>query len=291
MSGAKKNSRTRAGKPAASRSRVARGGKAAVRTAAASPAASPQVTALELEVRDLRAEVEELQRASSLKDQYLAVATHELSAPLAAMKAYVEALIEGHNDPTFTHGEEFLRVLDRETTRLTRVVERTLELSRLARRQREVRLHPVDLAAVAAEVQASLRPLLAERHMTLLIEVAPEVPHAAGDPDLLKQVLVNLVHNSIKFSPPGSRVWLRVTPAGTGTEIEVRDEGHGIAPHEQEHVFEPWFRSADERVARARGTGLGLAIVKTIIEQHGTRIRVESQPNVGTSFRFTLSRY
>jgi signal transduction histidine kinase len=264
---------------------------ATARPAAADGAATPRVTALELEVRDLRAEVAALEQATKLKDQYLAVATHELSAPLAAMKAYVEALIEGHGDPAFTEAEEFLRVLDRETTRLTRVVERTLELSRLARRQGELRLQPVDLAAAAGEVQASLHPLLAERRMSLVVEVAPDLPVLAADPDLLKQVLVNLLHNAIKFSPPGSRVWLRGTCAGTGGEIEVRDEGHGIALHEQEHVFEPWFRSADERVVRARGTGLGLSIVKTIVEQHGTRIRVDSEPNVGTSFRFTLSRF
>src|SRR5262245_27150886 len=132
MAGTKKNSnRARAGK-APSRARAARGGNSAGSSAIA--ATPSQVTALELEVRDLRAEVEELRRAASLKDQYLAVAPHELSAPLAPMKAYSEAFIEGHGDPTFTHGEEFLRVLDRETTRLTRVVERTLELSRLARR-------------------------------------------------------------------------------------------------------------------------------------------------------------
>src|SRR5262245_38460296 len=102
MAGTKKNShRTRAGKSAPSRSRAPRGGHSAGGHSAGGSAAAaqspPQVTALELEVRDLRAEVEELRRASSLKDQYLAVATHELSAPLAAMKAYIEALLEGHN--------------------------------------------------------------------------------------------------------------------------------------------------------------------------------------------------
>lgn len=249
------------------------------------------VAALELEVRDLRVEVDGLREAARLKDQYLAVATHELSAPLASMKAYVEALVEGYGDPTFVEGEEFLRVLDRETTRLTRVVERTLELSRLARRQGELRLQPTDLANVAADVQGSVQPLLAEREMRLVVEIDPGVPVVAGDADLLKQVMLNLVHNAIKFSEPGSRVWVRAVATPTGAEVEVRDEGHGIAAHEQEHIFEPWFRSADERVARARGTGLGLSIVKAIVEQHGSRVTVESELHAGTSFRFTLSRF
>jgi len=253
--------------------------------------ATPAVAALDLELRDLRQEVEALRQQVRLKEQYLAVATHELSAPLSSMKAYIEALIEGHGDPAFTEGEEFLRVLDRETTRLTRVVERTLELSRLARRQGELRLQPTDLVQVVADVQASVQPLLAERKMQMIVDIDVETPILAADPDLLGQVLLNLVHNSIKFSPLGSRVWVIGRCSGTGGEIEVRDEGHGIAIHEQEHVFEPWFRSSDDRVARARGTGLGLSIVKAIVEQHGAHIRVDSQPDAGTSFRFTLSRF
>ena len=257
----------------------------------AGDAGAGAVTALELELHDLRAEVDALREAARLKDQYLAVATHELSAPLASMKAYIEALIEGQGDPAFTEGDEFLRVLDRETTRLTRVVERTLELSRLARRQGELRIQPTDLVQVAADVQSSVQPLLSERSMRLIVDVATDVPVVAADPDLLKQVLLNLVHNSIKFSPPGSSVWVCGVSNGSGVVVEVRDQGHGIAPHEQEHVFEPWFRSADERIARARGTGLGLSIVKTIVEQHGSHIKIDSTLHVGTSFQFTLSRF
>lgn len=252
------------------------------------PDAARAVAALEREVRDLRAEVDELRQANRLNDEYLAVATHELSAPLASMKAYVEALLEHHRDPAFGHTEEFLKVLAKETARLIRVVERTLEISRLTRRGAALQRGLVDLGEVVDDVAMSLQPVLAERCMTFDAELPPQLPVIDADRDLLKQVLVNLIHNAVKFSPPGRTVQVRATHAGGVVEVEVRDEGYGIAPEELGRVFEPYFRSGDGRVARERGTGLGLSVVKTIVEQHGGRVWVESQPDHGTSFRFTL---
>jgi two-component system phosphate regulon sensor histidine kinase PhoR len=252
------------------------------------PAASRVVAALEHEVRELRSELDDLRQANRLKDEYLAVATHELSAPLASIKAYVEALLEHHRDPAFDHTEEFLQVLAKETARLIRVVDRTLEISRLTRRSANLQRGLVDLAEVVDDVALSLQPVLAERSMTLEAELPPELPVIDADRDLLKQVLVNLIHNAVKFSPSGKMVKLRAGRSGDVVEVEVRDEGFGIAAAELGRIFEPYFRSGDARVARERGTGLGLSVVKTIVEQHGGRVWVESQPDRGTSFRFTL---
>jgi signal transduction histidine kinase len=252
--------------------------------------AGPTVTALELEVSDLRAEIEALHQACKLKDQYLSVATHELSAPLAAMKAYIEALIEHHTDPSFTHTGEFLGVLGRETERLIRLVNRTLEISRLTYRGVRQVLEPTSIAEVVTEIHPSLQPVLDERRIRLDVQVHRDLACVAADRDLLKQVLLNLVHNAVKFSPPGRKVTVRATARGSQVEVEVQDEGYGIAPHELGRLFEPYFRSGDQRVERERGTGLGLSIVKTIVEQHGGRIEVQSLPEMGTTFRFTLRK-
>jgi signal transduction histidine kinase len=104
----------------------------------------------------------------------------------------------------------------------------------------------------------------------------------------LKQVLINLLDNAAKFSPRGRVVSLRVTSSSGIVEVEVRDQGFGIARDELQHVFDPYFRSRDDRVGRERGTGLGLAIVKTVIEQHGGHIGVESEIDRGTTVRFSL---
>jgi two-component system phosphate regulon sensor histidine kinase PhoR len=251
---------------------------------ASPPEATPQ------SIEDLRAEIEALRQACRLKDQYLSVATHELSAPLSAMKAYIEALLEHHADPGFTQTGEFLRVLEKETGRLIRVVDRTLEISRLTWRGARIRLEPTRLVDVVHELLPSVQPVLVERSMTLDVDLPADLPLVAADTDLLNQVFLNLIHNAIKFSPPGRVVRVAAVVHPAGVEVEVTDQGWGIVPEELGRVFEPYFRSGDGRVERERGTGLGLSIVKTIVEQHGGRIWVESEPQRGTSFRFTLPK-
>jgi signal transduction histidine kinase len=254
-------------------------------TGASAPPAS-----LEVEVQALRAEAGELRRASRLKDQYLSVATHELSAPLTAMKAYIEALETHWDDPHFTHAHEFLGVLGRELERLIRIVERTLEVSRLTSRGLDVRRQPVDLTAALADIALSIDPILTQNGIALVAQLPDTLPPVLGDRDLVKQVLLNLIHNAIKFSPRGRRVYVQAAEAAEHVLVEVRDEGFGIAPEEIGRIFEPWFRSADDRVERQRGTGLGLTIVKTIVEGHGGTITVESHTDRGTTFRFTLPK-
>jgi signal transduction histidine kinase len=242
------------------------------------------------EIERLRTELAELKRVNRLKDQYMSFAAHELSTPLTAIKAYIEALVEHHGDPEFQQGPEFLRVLQRETARLIRVVDRTLQISRLTGRAQNVRRSDVDLQQLVDETADSMRPVLAERAVHLEVHVPDALPNIAADRDLLEQVLINLVDNAAKFSPRGRTVTLRATARADGVEIEVRDQGYGIASDELGRIFDPYFRSDDGRVTCERGIGLGLAIVKTIVEQHGGRVSVESQLDSGTTFRFRLPR-
>jgi signal transduction histidine kinase len=266
------------------------GASATVRaaTAVANGVGAPQIAAAT--PSGLEAEVVELRRASRLKDQYLSVATHELSAPLTSMKAYIEALQSHWDDPQFTQAHEFLGVLGREMDRLIRIVDRTLEVSRMTSRGLDLRRQPVDLGATLDDIALSMHPILAERGMVLDVQLPENLPPVLADRDLVKQVLVNLLHNAVKFSPHGHRVQVRAAEAAVCVEIAVQDEGFGIAPDEVGRIFEPWFRSGDERVERQRGTGLGLTIVKSIVESHGGVIDVESQPDCGTTFRFTLPK-
>jgi two-component system phosphate regulon sensor histidine kinase PhoR len=240
------------------------------------------------EIERLREELAELERVNRLKDQYLSVAAHELSTPLTAIKAYVEALSENWADPSFTQGPEFLGVLQRESTRLIRIVDRTLQISRLTSRSQMVRRSSVDLKRLVHEVSVSLRPVLQERDVDLNVQVAADLPLIDADRDLLEQVLINLLDNAVKFSPPGRTVHLQARVCPNCVEVEVRDQGYGIAPEELKRVFDPYFRSGDERIGCERGTGLGLAIVKTIVEQHGGRVWVVSEIDCGTTFRFSL---
>ena len=243
---------------------------------------------IQREIERLREELAEMHRVARLKDQYLSVAAHELSTPLTAIRAYIEALSENYGDPEFKQGVEFLGVLQRETGRLIRTVDRTLQISRLTSRTKIVHRSQLELERLIDDLKHSLHPMLEERGVELFVEVPEDLQPIAADRDLLEQVLINLVDNAIKFSPHGSRVFLRAETCSDCVEIEVQDEGFGIAAEEKKRVFDPYFRSSDSRVDGQRGTGLGLAIVRTIVEQHGGSIWVESEVDQGTTFRFSL---
>lgn len=243
---------------------------------------------IQREIERLREQLAETQRVTRLKDEYLSVAAHELSTPLTSIKAYLEALAENYGNPDFKQGAEFLKVLQRETARLIRTVERTLQISRLTSRKTIVRRTRLDLTQLVDDLEHSLQPVLTERDITIVVEVPDALPSIEADRDLLEQVLINLVDNAVKFSDCHSTVFLRARVCPDCIEIEVQDHGFGIAPEEVTRVFDPYFRSADDRVHGERGTGLGLAIVKTIVEQHGGRIWVESEIDQGTTFRFSL---
>ena len=220
------------------------------------------------EIDRLRKELAEMQRISRLKDQVLSVAAHELATPLTSIKAYVETLVENWGSPQFVEGEEFLQVLKRETDRLLRIVERTLQISRLTSGSQIIERRPVELDE--------------------LVHLPRGLPRVSADRDLLEQVFINLLDNAAKFSHRGRVVTLRISSRSGIVEIEVRDQGFGIARDEIQHIFDPYFRSRDDRVGHERGTGLGLAIVKTVVEQHGGQIAVESEIDRGTTFRFSL---
>lgn len=246
------------------------------------------VSATQLELQQLREQLDELRRLNRLKDQCLSMAAHELATPLTAIRAYIEALAENYGEPDFTQGPEFLKVLQRETERLIRVVDRTLQLSRLTSRSQLMHRVRLDLRQLVEEVADSMRPVLSERAVTLEVQVPEGLAPVDADRDLLEQVLINLVDNAMKFSPRGSTVLLRVSLLPHSVEIEVRDHGYGIAAQELSRIFDPYFRSSDGRIGSERGIGLGLAIVKTIVEQHDGHVFVTSEVDRGTSFRFAL---
>jgi signal transduction histidine kinase len=243
---------------------------------------------LKEENRRLRFEVKELRLSQRVSDEYLSVVTHELSTPLTAIKAYIEALVSNYGQPEFTQGPEFLRVLERETSRLIRLVDRTQQISRLTNGNQVVRSSQVFLQDIVEEVTDALRPLFEERSVEFLSDLPVEMQTVAADRDLLKQLLINLVHNAVKFSQPEGKVFLRADVTKTHVEISVEDEGCGVALEDRERIFEPFYRCSHATAIVERGSGLGLAIAKTIVEQHGGLITMESEVDKGTVFRFTL---
>ncbi len=222
-----------------------------------------------------------------LKSDFVSTVSHELRTPLAAI--YGAAMTLQRSDVELNEAQEagMLGVIAGESERLARIVNDILLASRLDSGAATVEIGRTDAAELARGVLAA-----AEAHRPPDVELvltAPEPgPQVAADPDGLRQVLVNLVENAVKYSPNGGRVELELAPADGRVRFAVRDSGLGIPASEHERIFEKFFRLDPNLSRGVGGTGLGLYISREIVRRMGGRIRVESQPGRGSTFSFEL---
>ena len=242
------------------------------------------------ELETARRQVEEsalaLRRVDEAKSDLISIVSHELRTPLTAIKAYTETLLDNLESPSFTMQEKFLRIVNEECDRLSRIVNDVLDLSRMESGRRRLKVEPVQLERLIQEVLPMLQPELAQKRLRLSLDLEPGLPELEADPDLLKQVLVNLIANAAKFTRPDTDVALHASRTGERITVAVEDRGMGIPPDKLGRVFERFYRIEEGGSERVGGTGLGLAIVKSVVELHGGAVRVESV--VGEGSRFVL---
>lgn len=229
-----------------------------------------------------------LRRLDEMKSELISVVSHELRTPLTSIKAYTETLIDNVKNPSFVLHEKFLGIINEECDRLTRIVNDVLDLSRMDSGRRRLKSEMVELSQVVDEVIPTVEPQLAAKGLTLERSFAPDLPTLEADPDLLKQVLVNLIINAAKFSREGTPIILHALPAGERMQIVIEDRGMGIPPDKLSRVFERFYRVEEGGAERVGGSGLGLAIVKSVVELHGGTIRVESEMGQGSRFILEL---
>jgi PAS domain S-box-containing protein len=224
--------------------------------------------------------------ADRMKDEFLALVSHELRTPLTSIVGYLELLEDDAEDLSSAESRRFLEVIERNATRLQRLVDDVLFAARAEAGRLALATRDVNLCLVADESVAAARPGAADRGVTLRLDVE-ETPDTAGDPDRLGQAIDNLISNALKFTPPGGRVDVIVRSLGDSAWIEVSDSGLGMAQEDLERVFDRFFRAAATR-DEVPGVGLGLTIVKTIVEGHGGTIGVTRSEGVGTTLRIEL---
>ncbi len=238
-------------------------------------------------IRRLERENEGLENSNKLKMGYISHVSHELKTPLTSIKAYVESLTENIDEPGFTEGKDFLDVISGETDRLIRLVNKVLDISKIEFGQRALRRRLFDLRGLVSEVDTSMQPYLKEKNLRLMNGFPDDLPLVDGDEDLVKQVFINLIGNAVKFSPPGSRIFLDAEEDAVSIKITIRDEGVGIPDKDRKNIFKQFYQVGGDS---SEGVGLGLAIVKNIVEQHGGYIQVSSEMNEGSVFTFTLPK-
>ncbi len=232
-------------------------------------------------------DITERKALEEMRSQFVANVSHELRTPLTSIRGYLETLLDGAiEDPAATR--HFLEIMNKETERLTRLVDDLLDLSKIEERRVVHRWQPVQLADPINRVVTMFRPQANEKNLALTAEVPADLPAVHGDPDMLTQVLINLVDNAVKYTPAGGKVTVLAGVTGGDVRVSVTDTGIGIPPESLPRIFERFYRVDKARSRELGGTGMGLAIVKHIIRAHGGKTYVESAVGKGSTFSFTL---
>ena len=231
----------------------------------------------------------ELLRRDRDRAELFATMSHELRTPLNAIIGHSRLLLDGLDGELNDEQRTDVRQIHDGGLGLLRIINGTLDFARLEAGAATIERAPVQAWAVAEEVVALLLPLAETRGLRLRSTIGPNLPPALADEERLRQVLVNLVGNAVKFTPSGL-VLLHATTTAEGVTIRVQDTGIGIADEARDRIFEP-FRQGEQGTSRAQdGTGLGLAITRRLVELMGGRIWVESKPGAGSTFFVSLPR-
>jgi two-component system sensor histidine kinase ChiS len=244
---------------------------------------------LKLQITELMSANRELRRLDLLKDEFLANMTHELRSPLHGMLGIAESLIEGAAGPLPDDAIHDLNLMLSSGSRLLNLVNDILDFSKLKHKDIELSFEDVDISTIVQHSILITAPLIRRKNVVMKNEIDPAACIAFGDPERLRQIIINLIANAIKFTTEGEIVISSVYSQYAGMiEISVIDTGIGILPERIDRIFET-FEQADGSTSRTYGgTGLGLAITKRLVELHGGSIYVDSEPGKGSRFYFTV---
>jgi two-component system, OmpR family, phosphate regulon sensor histidine kinase PhoR len=230
-------------------------------------------------------DVTELRRLEGMRREFVANVSHELRTPLTSIRALVEALEAGAlHDPSVS--ADFLGRIVSEVDRLAQIVDELLDLARLESGRIQLSLERIEPEALISHAIRRMAPQIERAGLTVDVQVAPGMPAIVADRARVDQVLLNLVHNAVKFTPTGGTVTIHVVLMDDRLEIQVRDTGVGVSPEDLPRLFERFYKA--DRARRSEGTGLGLAIAKHIVHAHGGTIWAQQNDGGGTLFVFQL---
>jgi signal transduction histidine kinase len=230
---------------------------------------------------------DQLVEADKLKDEFVALISHDLRTPLTSIIGYVELSLEDVEPPLDEERRGYLQIVSRSSERLLRLVDDLLFVARLQAGRLILERSDLDLCTIAAQAAQEARPRAEAKRLDLeFIGGSPVM--IEGDKGRLFQLLDNLISNAIKFTPEGGRVEVRVAAEGSTAVLEVSDTGIGLGPDESELVFDRFFRSSRVVAQQVPGTGLGLFIARAIVEAHAGTIAASMREGGGTTFHVEL---
>lgn len=237
------------------------------------------------------------QQAERAKSSFIATVSHELRTPLTSIKGYAELMAAGAVGAISPQQARFLEIVGHNTERMVSLINNLIAVSEMERGTITVQARPVDIKGVVEDAVRSRQPQAGEKQLSLVSSVPPGLAPARGDPQHIRQILDNLLDNALHYTPCQGRVTVWAAEASLESDsaepqayvvVSVRDTGVGIAPEDQEKIFERFYRAENALSVEAGGTGMGLAIARSLVEAHGGRIWVESEVGVGSTFSFTI---
>lgn len=222
-------------------------------------------------------------------NQFVGIAAHDLRNPLTAVLGFAKLLRRpGQENPPTVQQDRFLTNIQSASEFMLRLVNDLLDVSRIEAGELNLDPRPMNLPALV-EANLMLSRLHAEeKQIAIALEVGPDIPPVNVDPDKMEQVLSNLVSNALKFSEPGTEVRVSVHRFADTIRLSVADAGQGIAEAERDNLFRPFSTTSTKTTRGEKSTGLGLVIVKKVVDGHGGRIEVDSQPGRGSTFTVVL---
>ena len=237
--------------------------------------------------REIEDKSRQIEAANRHKSEFLANMSHELRTPLNAIIGFSEVLLDPAMPVTDEDRLQFLTDVLASGKHLLSLINEILDLAKVEAGKMELQIEPALLQDVIDAVSNTMRPLAVKKSIDLRAQCDERLAPIAMDGARIKQVLLNLVGNAVKFTPDTGKVWVRANAADDEVQIEVSDTGPGIPPADRERIFLE-FQQVGRDAGKPQGTGLGLALAKKFVELHGGRIWVESEAGKGSRFTFTL---
>jgi signal transduction histidine kinase len=220
-----------------------------------------------------------------LKSELIATVSHDLKQPLAVMNGYLELLLmHGRMDET---GNGFIDMVRKSVQSMRQLIDDLLDLAKI---ESGIHLHlePVDAQALIIECIDALKPVITNKNMVVKTDFPPNLPLLMADQSRMRQILINLIGNAVKYTQPDGQVQIICERRDQVLRILIQDNGMGISPEDQSHIFERFYRVRRPETDSIEGTGLGLAIVKSLVEAHNGKIGLESRLGEGTTFHVSL---
>ncbi|MEI6601930.1 MAG: ATP-binding protein [Clostridia bacterium] len=238
--------------------------------------------------RSFNAMAVSLENLENMRRDFIANVSHELRTPMTSMRGFIDAMLDGTIEPN--KRDYYLQIVREETTRLSRLVDDLLDLSRMQSGKLSAEMFLVDLNELVRRSVIKLESLILQKNIVFETSFDEADCKVKGDSDLLDRVMINLISNAIKFTPENGAIKVATRVEGNKVFVSVSDTGEGMSAENLSQVFERFYKADKSRGAIQSGTGLGLSIAREIIHLHGGEISVRSEIGRGSTFEFWISQ-